>query len=149
MNAAIQIRSMTPEDVSPVMELASKLEHVPRWPLSSWTCVAQSAHIALVAADPAGILGFAVAGLIPSNAELETIAVAPARRRRGIARLLLVELIRKLRPAGVKEIWLEVRVSNEPAIRLYRALGFEETGRRPSYYSDPVEDALMMQLPLL
>lgn len=147
--AEIAIRRMAAADLPRILEIAAGLEHAPHYPHATWLGMLDSAatptRIALVAAEATGpVLGFAVASLLPPQAELETIAVAAAHHRRGIARSLLQSLLVELRPAGIHELWLEVRASNTPAIALYRSLGFRETGRRPRYYADPVEDALLM-----
>ena len=94
------------------------------------------------------VVGFAVASLLPPEAELETIAVASTAQRHGLARRLFVELAAKLVAAQITEVFLEVRASNQPALGLYRGLGFAETGRRARYYHDPVEDAVLMRLRL-
>jgi ribosomal-protein-alanine N-acetyltransferase len=91
-----------------------------------------------------GVTGFAVASLLPPEAELELIAVDPAAQRRGLAHLLFAELAAELRAAQVNEMILEVRASNLPALTLYLSLGFVESGRRKDYYLNPVEDALLM-----
>jgi ribosomal-protein-alanine N-acetyltransferase len=54
----------------------------------------------------------------------------------------------ELRVAGVREVLLEVRSSNQRALGFYRSLGWSETGRRPRYYADPEEDAVLMSLKL-
>jgi ribosomal-protein-alanine N-acetyltransferase len=54
----------------------------------------------------------------------------------------------ELKQAQIREVTLEVRASNHPALALYRSLGFVETGRRPRYYVDPVEDAVLLSLEL-
>lgn len=153
MLAEIEIRPMRAGDIPGVIDLASGLTNVPHYARSTWQEMAEPGtalrRVALVAAGPAGELhGFAVASLLPPQAELETIAVARASQRRGIARGLLQCLAGRLSAAGAGELWLEVRLSNRAAISLYRGMGFVETGRRPGYYADPVEDALMMSLPL-
>jgi ribosomal-protein-alanine N-acetyltransferase len=94
------------------------------------------------------VAGFAVASLLPPEAELEMIAVAPAAQRRGLARQLFFSLAAELRTAEVFGIMLEVRAANQPALEFYRQLGFVETGHRPRYYHDPVEDAILMRLRL-
>jgi ribosomal-protein-alanine N-acetyltransferase len=94
------------------------------------------------------VVGFAVASLMPPEAELEIIAVAPATQRRGVAARLFEALIAEFYTAYIKGIMLEVRATNQPALALYRRLGFVETGRRPRYYHDPVEDAILMRLRL-
>jgi len=94
------------------------------------------------------VLGFAVASVVGPQAELETIAVAAGEQRRGVGRRLFLALLEELRRAEVREVLLEARASNHPALELYRALGFAATGRRPRYYDDPVEDAVLMELRL-
>ena len=65
-----------------------------------------------------------------------------------MARQLFAALAGELRLAQAAEVDLEVRASNRPALSFYRSLGFEETGRRPRYYLDPAEDAILMRLQL-
>jgi ribosomal-protein-alanine N-acetyltransferase len=106
-------------------------------------------RVSLVAEDPeTGVVGFAVACLVGPQAELETIAVAAESQRRGVARRLLTAMAVELKQAQIREVTLEVRASNHPALALYRSLGFVETGRRPRYYVDPVEDAVLLSLEL-
>lgn len=76
--------------------------------------------------------------------EILDIAVDPARQGLGLGRLLLETVIAVAATVGVKRIVLEVRVSNEPALRLYQKLGFIRAGRRPDYYEDNGEDAWIM-----
>ena len=63
---------------------------------------------------------------------------------RGIARALLLELLRQGEARGAKAFLLEVRAGNAPAIRLYEGLGFEREGMRRNFYEQPREDALVM-----
>jgi ribosomal-protein-alanine N-acetyltransferase len=78
------------------------------------------------------------------EAELRNIAVDPPHQRKGIARALLAEGIRTLQQAGVRQLFLEVRASNQPALAFYAAAGFQLLYTRHNYYHDPVEDALVM-----
>jgi ribosomal-protein-alanine N-acetyltransferase len=110
--------------------------------------VAQPRRIALVAEAVGAVAGFAVASLLPPEAELETIAVASKAQRQGLARRLFAELAAELVAVRIADVFLEVRASNQPALGLYRGLGFAETGRRVRYYHDPVEDAVLMRLRL-
>ena len=80
---------------------------------------------------------------VPPQADVMNVAVSPALRRRGIARALFAELERRL--PEIDELFLEVRASNSGAIALYRTLGFEQVGRRPNYYLEPREDALILR----
>ena len=73
------------------------------------------------------------------------MAVHPQERRRGLGSQILQKLIDEGLAEGVTDVTLEVRVSNAPAIALYKSFGFEEAGVRPHYYQDK-EDALIMWL---
>jgi ribosomal-protein-alanine N-acetyltransferase len=94
--------------------------------------------------------GFAVATAlcIPgtlAECELEFVLVPPQTRRQGIGRMLVDTILAWARELGASEIRLEVRESNAPALRLYEACGFVVAGRRPGYYADPAEDAVLMR----
>ena len=97
-----------------------------------------------------GILGYAGVWLGDGrgDADLLTIATVPRARRRGLAAAMLRELIGLARAAGCRAVLLEVRVSNDAARALYARHGFTTAGRRQRYYTAPVEDALVMRLPL-
>ncbi len=73
------------------------------------------------------------------------ITTHPAYRQQGYARMLMERLIQDARSCGVTWITLEVRISNAPAISLYKSLGFQETGIRHKYYADG-EDGMLMDL---
>jgi ribosomal-protein-alanine acetyltransferase len=94
------------------------------------------------------VLAFLAAHQIDAEWELENIVVAGSSRRRGIGTLLLGELIAQARAAKHSEIFLEVRESNHSARALYRKAGFEETGIRKRYYSEPSEDGILYRLRL-
>ncbi|HEX8812761.1 MAG TPA: ribosomal protein S18-alanine N-acetyltransferase [Terracidiphilus sp.] len=144
-----RVRRMEEADLEAVAELAEGLPTAPRWSRETYLAAIDLASQPLrnaqvaVAAD-GELLGFAVASLVPPEAELESIVVAPGFQRRGIARGLFEVLVGELVSAGVAEILLEVRASNAAALAAYRALGFKETGRRPGYYANPVEDAVLL-----
>ena len=92
------------------------------------------------------LAGYLFARMLPPDCDLENIAVAPAHRRAGVARLLLDALFAECRAQKVAHVMLEVRVSNDPAQALYRGLGFKLAGLRRGYYTDPAEDALLMRI---
>ena len=83
-----------------------------------------------------------------TSADLLTIATIPAARGRGIASLMLTELVSTAREVGCPDVLLEVRQSNEAAQRLYARHGFVPIGRRRRYYQAPPEDAVVMRLTL-
>lgn len=82
------------------------------------------------------------------DCELEFLFTAPAARRHGIAKLLLGTIVGWGDQIGAEELLLEVRSSNGAARQLYAGAGFAAVGVRRAYYSDPVEDAVLMRLPL-
>lgn len=144
---------MTPADLDWVMEIERRLKDAPHWTLAVYLAALEPLgaphRIALVAEDPeAGVVGFAVVGVLPPQGELETIAVAAEDQRRGVARRLFTSMSEELRAAQVTEVMLEVRASNCPALAFYHAQGFVETGRRSRYYADSQEDALLLGLRL-
>ena len=75
---------------------------------------------------------------------INTLAVAPAWRRRGLATTLLRHVFAEASARGVQRATLEVRASNRPAIALYERLGFQVTATRYRYYNSPEEDALIL-----
>ena len=83
-----------------------------------------------------------------TSADLLTIATGPAARGRGIASLMLTELVSTAREVSCPDVLLEVRQSNEAAQRLYARHGFVPIGRRRRYYQAPPEDAVVMRLTL-
>lgn len=137
-------------DVARVIELADTLDGAPRWASDVYHRAldpeTSPARISLVAENSDdGITGFLITVLIPPHAEVEMLAVSKGARRQGIARGLMAVLMADLIRRQVTKVMLEVRESNLPARMLYASLGFEETGRRAAYYSDPQEDAIQLQ----
>lgn len=98
----------------------------------------------LVARDEKGALaGYVFCAFAGGELHVNKIAVAPGARRRGLASRLMDSVFAFARDVKAADIYLEVRVSNEPARRFYDGLGFSEAGRRSRYYLDG-EDALVM-----
>ncbi len=110
--------------------------------------LARSYALLRAAKLPEGLAGFALAWRAADELHLTDLGVFPAWRRRGIARRLVLELLSEARAAALRIVLLEVRASNAPALALYRSVGFTELDRRRRYYSDPEEDAVVMQLEL-
>ena len=101
--------------------------------------------LALVAAcggNPV-VVGFLVARHLAPEWELENIVVAQEARGKGIGTRLMQQLLARAQQTKSHTVFLEVRESNAAAISLYGKLGFQQTGRRKSYYSNPVEDAIL------
>ncbi len=79
------------------------------------------------------------------EAEITNVAVSPECRGRGVGFLILEELMARGKERGICRFILEVRAGNEPAIRLYRKLGFAKVGVRKDFYEMPKEDAVIMR----
>lgn len=145
------IRAMTPQDIDAVLEVAASLPEAPHWTREAYErCIGPDTkprRVAWVAeVGQAGQLaGFAVASLTPPDSELESVAVAAAAQRRGVGRSLWQSLVEALAAGGASQAFLEVRASNLRAQAFYRSLGFAEVGRRPAYYTDPAEDAVILR----
>ena len=151
--AELRVRRMSAADLERVLKIAESLPQAPQWPASAYIAAMDAEHrprrIALVAELASEqVVGFVVANLVPPEAELETIAVAIEGQRNGVGGLLLEALTQELRNEQVSSLVLEVRESNVPALGFYRAHGFEQTGQRPRYYTDPEEDAVLLELRL-
>ena len=111
--------------------IANELEN----PLSRW----------LVAECDGAVLGYVGSQMVPPEADLMNLAVQEMARGQGIGRALMTALMKGLAQEGIRELSLEVRASNMPALTLYQSLGFAEAGRRKNYYRSPVEDALILK----
>ena len=104
-------------------------------PLSAW----------LVAMDGDALAGYVGSQSVMGESDMMNIAVDANYRRQGIAQALVKELVAQLKEKGNHSLTLEVRISNQPAIALYEKLGFEHVGKRPNYYRNPKEDALILR----
>lgn len=161
--AGIVIRRMVEADLSAVMAIERAAFASP-WTLATFTGLLRRENTRLWVAEAeaggeggageggagvptgsAGIVAYAAVWMVADQAELGDIAVADGWRRRGIATRLLREVLGEMEAAGIRELFLEVRVSNEAAQALYAGHGFEAVGRRGGYYSRPKEDALVLR----
>lgn len=95
---------------------------------------------------PELIVGFIGLWMLPDEAHIVTIAVRESHRRRGLGELLLITAIHLAQAKGQAMMTLECRVTNDAALPLYQKYGFQQVGRRPQYYSDNREDALILTI---
>ena len=100
--------------------------------------------VSLSASPARQVTGYLAAWIIYEELRIQNVAVAPARRRQGIAGFLLRHALEAGRAAGCLEAVLEVRPGNRSALALYRRFAFEPAGRRTGYYTDTGEDALLL-----
>ena len=94
------------------------------------------------------VIGFVCYWVVFDELHLLDVAVEPAYRRRGVGRRLVAHALARGVEQAVRRAMLEVRLSNEAAGRLYEGFGFRMTGTRPKYYTNPVEDARLLELPM-
>jgi [ribosomal protein S18]-alanine N-acetyltransferase len=121
---------------------------------AAWTAVSvkeiieQYPKLFLIAMRGREVTGFISGRRIREDGEILNLAVQPRTRRGGVAKALLEALLEEFRREEVLQVFLEVRESNEAAIAFYRKSGFHQAGRRPRYYRNPEEDALVLTLNL-
>ena len=138
----IEIIRMNESHVSAVAELERQNFSAP-WPeIAVRSELTNKLALWLVAGEDGVVAGYVGSQTVLQEADMMNIAVADTHRRRGIARMLVEELIRQL---DAYQLTLEVRASNAPAIALYEKLGFTQVGLRKNYYHKPKEDALILR----
>ena len=138
----IEIIRMNESHVSAVAELERQNFSEP-WPeIAVRSELTNKLALWLVAVEDGVVAGYVGSQTVLQEADMMNIAVADTHRRRGIARMLVQELIRQL---DAYQLTLEVRASNAPAIALYEKLGFTQVGLRKNYYHKPKEDALILR----
>lgn len=94
------------------------------------------------------LVGYVCFWVVFEELRMMNLAVAPHVRHRGIGRWLLQQALTMGLEQGARRALLEVRVSNHPAVALYEHAGFSRSGVRTKYYTNPVEDAVLMELEL-
>jgi ribosomal-protein-alanine N-acetyltransferase len=141
----VAIRSAALNDVPAILAIEQQSPSAAHWTLEQYNRLVGSG-VVLVAEEAGRLCGFVCAMAVAGEWEIENVAVAAELLRRGIADELVRELIRRAESEAASAILLEVRESNLPARGLYEKHGLREVGRRPAYYRDPVEDAILYAL---
>ncbi len=147
----VLIRKATAEDVAVIRKLEQEAETAAHWGEREYDALFAAEaprRIALVATEEssAQILGFVIARCADDEWEIENVVVAGEQRRKGSGSALVCELVQEARRSGAAAVLLEVRESNVAARRLYEKIGFSQAGRRPDYYREPPEDALLLKI---
>ncbi|HLG59380.1 MAG TPA: ribosomal protein S18-alanine N-acetyltransferase [Vicinamibacterales bacterium] len=101
-------------------------------------------HIFVVRTSDQRVAGFCAFWLVLDEIHINNVAIRPALRGRGIGTGLMRRVFEEARRLGARRATLEVRASNQGARRLYERLGFSVAGTRPNYYTNPVENALIL-----
>ena len=147
------IRKMTLEDVSAAVEIENQCFSLPWSEKSFEESIHREDTIFLVCEDNAAdngqvevpvIVGYMGLYVSFDEASVTNVAVSPNCRKKGYGEGLVVAAKEAVKAAGADKIFLEVRISNHPAISLYKKQGFKELGIRKKFYEHPVEDAYIM-----
>lgn len=147
----LQFRSMTLADIPTIVAIEAESFATP-WSEEAFVNELTNNHFAryMVMDYEDAVIGYAGMWTIMDEAHVTNVAVREGYRGQGLGERLMTELQRTALLFGARRMTLEVRVSNDVAQALYRKLGFEPSGIRPGYYSDNMEDALIMwaELPM-
>lgn len=143
----LNLRKLLLADVPAVVEIERTSFAMP-WSKAAFDRELNSNEMAhYVVAETAGrIVGYAGIWFVIDEAHITTLAVAEDMRKQGIGEQLLLWLIKRTLELGGNALTLEVRLSNEAALKLYKNYGFVIRGTRKRYYSDNQEDAHVMWL---
>jgi ribosomal-protein-alanine acetyltransferase len=141
---ARQVLKFEPRHARGVAGILGKSPQAAEWSLKSIEQLEQRGEVAWVVESEGHVAGFLVARAVAEEAEVLNLCVDPSKRRTGHAAALLNTAVDELLQLHVKAIFLEVRLSNQPAISFYEKHGFLRNGRRPGYYQNPTEDAVLM-----
>jgi [ribosomal protein S18]-alanine N-acetyltransferase len=143
------IRAAAFADLPAMMALDKRAATAAHWSAEQYETlfrVPDQGRVALIIWEESQLQGFVIARMVGKECEIENIAIAGPARRRGLGTRLLGELLDFARAKGAAVVFLEVRESNQAARALYEGWEFLESGRRPSYYKDPEEAAILYRL---
>ena len=140
----MNVRPIEQRDIDSILAIQSASPEVSQWTMWDYNRVAQGEMAGWVAASDADILGFLVARRIANDIEILNFAVQPDFRRSGVGGALLQKALAWGSELNAERALLEVRASNYAALQFYERRGFVVTGRRPRYYTAPIEDALLL-----
>lgn len=140
-----EIMRMSPAHIAQAAALEAEIFSMP-WSKQAFAdALAYGQALFYTAVIDENVVGYCGIYLAADEGEITNVAVAPKFRRLGIAESMLQELLSEAAIRGAHQIFLEVRVSNTSAIKLYEKLSFSVVGCRKGFYQYPSEDALVMQ----
>lgn len=138
------IRRMRESDLEDAARLEKRYFSVPWTREQLGESLQSGQYLFLVAEEDGQVAGYAGLLRVMDEGDVTNVVVDEAYRGKGLGTRLMAALLEEGRDCGMKEFTLEVRVSNQRAIRLYESLGFVQEGVRKRFYERPVEDALIM-----
>jgi len=141
-----RIRAFRPEDISELVSITEESFQAASWSRESYEELCKSeGFLAFVSERAGSVSGFVVGRQVADEGEILNVAVRRENRRKGKGQALLSAVLEQLHRRGVRRVYLEVRESNETGISFYQEQGFAKTGRRPGYYREPEEAAVLME----
>jgi [ribosomal protein S18]-alanine N-acetyltransferase len=140
----LSIRPIDTHDLEFVMAIQATCPEIAQWNKWDYARVVKGDMAGWVAEEKNGVAGFIVARRVAGDLEILNFAVRPESRKLGAGSSLLRETLAWGATFHAEKAFLEVRASNLAALRFYEHNGFEATGRRPRYYTAPIEDALVL-----
>ncbi len=140
------IRRMLPDD-SKAMAVIEEESFSDPWSEESFLKEAtEKDHIYLVVEDAGNLIAYCGMWNIAGEGYITNVCVKKEKRKQGIGKLMLQLLLEQAKLCKIEAVTLEVRESNQSAIRLYERLGFQSAGKRKEFYAHPTEDAIIMWL---
>jgi ribosomal-protein-alanine N-acetyltransferase len=143
----MKVRGCEQRDIPAILTLERECAEAPQWGEAFWRngfpgdAALRGVFIAEIDEQ---VCGYSVAAIAVDIGELQSVVVSSGARRNGVGLALCERAMEWARNKRAKSIELEVRESNAVALSLYKRLGFVEQGKRPKYYREPVEDAVLM-----
>ena len=149
MNIRNKINFYNQEDLNEIVKIENK-SHLTPWTKKNFTDADNANNLFKVLKSESNIVGYYIALFAAEECQLLNITVRLELKKKGFGQLMLKNLVEECRKKNIINIFLEVRLSNSSAIRLYEKNGFNEIGIRRNYYKilDGREDAIMMGLVL-
>jgi ribosomal-protein-alanine N-acetyltransferase len=149
----VRIRKVRKSDIDRIIDIERSWQHLSHWSIDSYYRLLNddsftSSFVAEIE-DESGrfrIVGFVIFHIAADVSEIYNIAVESSNARSGIGRELMSAAIQESRRRKADRVVLEVRKSNNPAISFYLKFNFTIAGERKNYYSNPIEDAYVMEL---
>ncbi|MHB8485328.1 MAG: ribosomal protein S18-alanine N-acetyltransferase [Candidatus Acidiferrales bacterium] len=147
--APVKIHRLEGRDIDVVFQIQTQCREASQWSRKEYELLAappsaNNTTPCWVAENDGQVAGFLAARKLADELEILNLAVIPASRRQGIASQLLRTAMKWAAAEGIAKIYLEVRASNTAAKTFYQSHGFHAIGKRPNYYGDPADDAILL-----
>jgi [ribosomal protein S18]-alanine N-acetyltransferase len=141
---SLNLRLMEARDVEDILAIQVASLEIAQWTAKDYENLSPAGTTGWVAELDGRIAGFLVARRVANEVEILNLAVRGDVRRSGVGYALIQSAFMWAKGLEARKIFLEVRASNLIALRFYEQHRFEKIGRRPHYYTNPVEDALVL-----